>query len=74
MYLLYPQQAKNISRKSLIDLFYVLDNFFTKINTFINIFISSVSGSNPHIHNPGGDPVPGMPYNFIQSGLKKNWI
>jgi len=34
----------------------------------------SVSGSNPHIHNPGGDPVPGMPYNFIQSGLKKNWI
>jgi len=34
--------------------------------------VPSVSGSNPHIHNPGGDPVPGMPYNFIQSGLKKN--
>ena len=43
MYLLYPQQAKNISRKSLIDLFYVLDNFLTKINTFINIFIRSPS-------------------------------
>jgi len=34
--------------------------------------VPSVSGSNPHIQKPGGDPVPGMPYNFIQSGLKKN--
>ena len=31
----------------------------------------SVSGSNPHIHNPGGDPVPGMPYNLFNPDWKK---
>jgi len=36
------------------------------------LLTASVSGSNPHIHNPGGDPVPGWAYNFRQSGMVYN--
>jgi len=39
----------------------------------MNLIKISVSGSNPHIHNPGGDPVPGWAYNFRQSWIGP-WI